>query len=70
MSKKVKTQKSKNEKIILVAVAMIVSLGIAYMVYDYMTTMEQLDDLKKKSNENVSLTEDSNINSDLGDVDT
>mgnify|MGYP001812184876 FL=1 len=70
MSKKVKTQKSKNEKIILVAVAIIASLGIAYMVYDYMTTMEQLDDLKKKSNENVSLTEDSNINSDLGDVDT
>lgn len=65
----VKTQKSKNEKIILVAVAIIASLGIAYMVYDYMTTMKQLDDLKKKSSENLSLTEGAITDSVWNDTD-
>jgi cell division protein FtsL len=70
MNKAAKSQRSKIEKIVLVAVIIVVSLGIAYMAYDYVTTMEQLDNLNKELAENSSLTDDSNINSDLGDVDT
>ena len=70
MNKAVKSQKSKIEKIALVAVIIVVSLGLAYMAYDYVTTMEQLDNLSKGMTENSSLTDDSNINSGLDDVDT
>ena len=70
MNKAAKSQRSKIEKIILVAVIIVASLGVAYMAYDYVTTMEQLDNLNKGVAENSSLTDDSNINSDLGDGDT
>ena len=70
MNKAAKSQRSKIEKIVLVAVIIVVSLGIAYMAYDYVTTMEQLDNLNKGMAENSSLTDDSNIDSDLGDMDT
>ena len=70
MNKAAKSQRSKVEKIVLVAVIIVASLGIAYMAYDYVTTMEQLDNLSKEMTENSSLTDDSNINSDLGDMDT
>ena len=61
MDKAQKSQRSKNEKIILVVVLIVVSFGLTYMAYDYVTTMEQLDYLRKESNENLSLTKDSNI---------
>ena len=70
MNKAVKSQRSKIEKTVIVVVLVVVSLGIAYMAYDYVTTIEQLDNLNKRMAENSSLTDDSNINSDLGDVDT
>ena len=63
MNKAVKSQRSKNEKIILVVVLIVVSFGLTYMAYDYVTTMEQLDDLRKETTENLSLTKDSNIDS-------
>jgi cell division protein FtsL len=63
MNKATKDQRSKNEKIILVVVLIVVSFGLTYMVYDYVTTMEQLDDLRKEMAENLSLAEDSNIDS-------
>ena len=70
MNEAAKSQRSKVEKIVLVAVIIVASLGVAYMAYDYVTTMEQLDNLSKGMTENSSLTDDSNIDSDLGDVDT
>ena len=70
MDKAVKSQKSKIEKIVLVAVIIVVSSGLAYMAYDYVTTMEQLDNMNKEMTENLSLTDDSNIDSDLSDMDT
>ncbi len=70
MNKSQKSQSSKYEKIVIIAVIIVVSLGIAYMAYDYVTTMEQLDNLNRGMTENSSLTDDSNIDSDLGDVDT
>ena len=70
MDKAQKSQRSKYEKMIIVAVIIIVSLGIAYMAYDYVTTMEQLDNLNNGLVENSSLTDDSNINSGLDDMDT
>jgi cell division protein FtsL len=63
MNKAQKSPRSNNEKIIIVVVLIVVSLGIAYMAYDYVTTMEQLDDLRKEITENLSLAEDSNIDS-------
>ena len=70
MDKAVKSQKSKIEKVVIVTVIIVVSLGVAYMAYDYATTMEQLDNMNKEMTENLSLTDDSNINSDLSDMDT
>ena len=70
MDKAVKSQKSKIEKVVIVAVIIVVSSGLAYMAYDYATTMEQLDNMNKEMTENLSLTDDSNINSDLSDMDT
>ena len=70
MNKAAKSQRSKIEKIVLVAVIIVASLGVAYMAYDYVTTMEQLNNLSKGMTENSSLTDDSNIDSDLGDMDT
>ena len=70
MNKAAKSQRSKIEKIVLVAVIIVASFGIAYMAYDYVTTMEQLNNLSKGMTENSSLTDDSNIDSDLGDMDT
>jgi len=63
MNKATKDQRSKNEKIILVVVLIVVSFGLTYMAYDYVTTMDQLDDLRKETTENLSLAEDSNIDS-------
>ena len=70
MKKAVKSQRSKAEKIVIVVVIIVVLLGVAYMAYDYVTTMEYLDNLNKKMTENSSLTNNSNVDSDLGDVDT
>ena len=70
MNKAAKSQRSKIEKIVLVAVIIVVSSGLAYMAYDYATTLEQLDNMNKEMTENLSLTDDSNINSDLSDMDT
>ena len=70
MNEAAKSQRSKVEKIVLVAVIIVASLGVAYMAYDYVTTMEQLDNLSKGMTENSSLNDDSNINSDLSDMDT
>ena len=63
MNKATKDQRSKNEKIILVVVLIIVSFGLTYMAYDYVTTMDQLDNLRKETTENLSLAKDSNIDS-------
>ena len=63
-------QRSRSEKIVIVAVLIVVLVGISYMAYDYVTTMEQLDDLKTESNENLSLTEDSNMDYVGNDGDT
>ena len=63
-------QRSRSEKIVIVAVLIVVLVGISYMAYDYVTTMEQLDDLKMESNETLSLTENSNIDSVGNDDDT
>ena len=60
MSKAAKSQRSNIEKIVIVAVVIVVSLGIAYMAYDYVTTMEKLDNLNKEIVENSSLTDISN----------
>ena len=70
MNKAAKSQRSKIEKIVLVTVIIVVSLGITYMAYDYVTTMEQLDNLSNGLVENSSLTDDSNIDSGLDDMDT
>jgi cell division protein FtsL len=69
MNKAVKSQRSKIEKIILVVVLIVVSFGLTYMAYDYVTTMEQLDDLNKKMTENLSLVKDSNIDPVANDSD-
>ena len=63
MNKATKDQRSKNEKIILVVVLIVVSFGLTYMAYDYVTTMDQLDNLRKETTENLFLVEDSNIDS-------
>ena len=63
MNEAQKSQRSKSEKIVIVAVLIVVLVGISYMAYDYVTTMEQLDDLKTESNENLPLTENSDIDS-------
>jgi cell division protein FtsL len=63
MNKAQKSQRSNNEKIIIVVVLIVVSVGIAYMAYDYVTTMDQLDNLRKETTENLSLAKDSNIDS-------
>ena len=63
MNKATKDQRSKNEKIILVVVLIVVSFGLTYMAYDYVTTMDQLDNLRKETTENLSLAKDSNIDS-------
>ncbi|MGH1569076.1 MAG: hypothetical protein ACRBBZ_07870 [Nitrosopumilus sp.] len=70
MNEAQKSQRSKNEKIVIAAVLIVILVGISYMAYDYVTTMEQLDDLKTESNENLSLTENSNIDSVGNDDDT
>jgi cell division protein YceG involved in septum cleavage len=70
MNEAQKSQRSKSEKIVIVAVLIVVLVGISYMAYDYVTTMEQLDNLKTESNENLSLTENSNIDSIGNDDDT
>ena len=69
MNKAAKSQRSKIEKIILVGVLIIVSFGLTYMAYDYVTTMEQLDDLRKETIENLSLVKDSNIDPVANDSD-
>ena len=69
MDKTRKEQTSKYEKIVLVAVIIVVSLGVTYMAYDYVTTMEQLDDLKNDMIGNSSFTKDSNTDSVLDDPD-
>ena len=70
MNEAQKSQRSKSEKIVIAAVLIVILVGISYMAYDYVTTMEQLDDLKTESNENLSLTENSNIDSVGNDDDT
>ncbi len=65
-----KIQRSKIEKIVIIAVMIVVLLGVAYMAYDYMTTMEQLENLNKEITGNSSLTNDPNINPDSDDMDT
>ena len=70
MDKAQQSQRSKYEQIILIAVVIVVSLGVAYMAYDYVTTMEQLDNRIKETTENLSLNNNSSINSDLGYTDT
>ena len=60
MSKAVKSHRSNIEKMVIVVVLIVVSFGIAYMAYDYVTTMEQLDNLNKEKTENSSLTDISN----------
>ena len=63
MNKATKDQRSKNEKNILVVVLIVVSFGLTYMAYDYVTTMDQLDNLRKETTENLSLAKYSNIDS-------
>ena len=60
MSKAAKSCRSNIGKMVIVAVIIVVSLGITYMVYDYVTTMEQLDNLNTEMVGNPSLTDDSN----------
>ena len=48
MNNELESQRTKYEKIVIFAVIVVVSLGIAYMAYDYVTTMEQLDNLNKE----------------------
>ncbi len=60
MNKTVKSERSNIEKMAIAAVIIVVSLGITYMMYDYVTTMEQLDNLNEEITENLSLTDDSN----------
>ena len=60
MSKATKSCRSNIEKMVIVVVMIIVSLGVVYMAYDYVTTMEQLDNLNTEMVENPSLTYDSN----------
>ena len=67
MSKEAKSQTPKYDKIIIVAVIIVASFGVAYMVYDYVTTMEQLDGLKDEMVENSPLTRDPSIDSVLND---
>ena len=69
MNKVAKDQKPKSEKIVIVAVIIVALLGVTYMAYDYVMTMEQLDNLKNDPIENLFLTKDSNINSVLDDTD-
>ena len=70
MNKAAKSKRSKIEKAVIVIVIMIASFGIAYMAYDYVITMEHLDNLNREMTEDSSLTDGSSIDSDSGDMDT
>ena len=69
MTNKIQNTRSNLEKIILIVVVIVVIMGITYMIYDYVITMEQLDNIQKEMTENLSLTRDSNINSIWNDTD-